>query len=105
MSDEVEWGPWVEHDGNGCPCRGKLVHGIERCGAEGGWIAGKVFVNGDGSTSLNTEIVPSICAWSWAVPGNVVSQEFHIIRYRIRKPRGLTILESLLENLPEEVDA
>jgi len=28
-----------------------------------------------------------------------------VIRYRIRKPRGLTILEGLLENLPEEVDA
>jgi hypothetical protein len=28
-----------------------------------------------------------------------------IIRYRIRKPKGLTILEGLLEDLPERVDA
>jgi hypothetical protein len=28
-----------------------------------------------------------------------------LIRYRIRKPKGLTILEELLEDLPERVDA
>jgi len=26
-------------------------------------------------------------------------------QYRIRRPKGLTILEGLLENLPEDVDA
>jgi hypothetical protein len=41
-------------------------------------------------------------AWLW---GSLLNRSYDIIRYRIRKPRGLTILEGLLENLPESVDA
>ena len=34
-----------------------------------------------------------------------VARVWELDCYRIRKPRGLTILEGLLENLPEDVDA
>jgi len=92
MSDE--WGPWIEHDGKGCPCLGMWAQ-TERYG--------KNFVH----FSTDGRILEP-ANWDWSrfgerLPcGTVVSK---ILRYRIRKPRGLTILESLLADLPERVDA
>lgn len=79
-----EWGPWIEHDGKGCPCRGEYVHivyedQIEFCGIAGsGEYGGK--------------------SWDWSNAG-LFSR---VIRYRIRKPRGLTILESVLREVERE---
>lgn len=91
MSDEGEWGPWIDHDGKGCPCRGDWVQAQDR--------------SGDIMEARATgEYGEAGSAWDWAsIPH--IWWDAAIIRYRIRKPRGLTILESLLENLPEEVDA
>lgn len=91
MSDE--WGPWIEHDGKGCPCVGMFVHRIyERPGLDvkdGVVKSEKIgFVRNSGSGN-----------WHW------VRGYAPVIRYRIRKPRGLTILESILADLPEKVDA
>lgn len=83
-----EWGPWIEHDGKGCPCRGEYVQGKfddDRPDAFG--IAYGV---------LNAE-----SAWLWENAHRVAV----LIRYRIRKPKGLTTLESLLTNLPQLEDA
>jgi hypothetical protein len=78
-----EWGPWVEHDGKGLPCpAGAFVQAIDREG------------------DLYDELADDL-EWLWSGTNWCVD----IIRYRIRKPRGLTILEGLLENLPERVDA
>lgn len=88
MSDE--WGPWIEHDGKGCPCLGKYIrfeadtkishfthgHGIiisEKCG----------------------EYIPRVSGESWTWGTGFAN----IIRYRIRKPKGLTILESILREV------
>ncbi len=79
MTDE--WGPWIEHDGKGCPCVGEFVHTVHHHGYEFLGIAG----SGGGRS------------WDWSN----APWYSRIIRYRIRKPRGLTILEGLLENLPE----
>jgi hypothetical protein len=84
-----EWGPWIEHDG------GFVPH------LAGYWVEGDevfhTFVRRD-EWRVETGFGAS---WNWAN-----WPEFSkIIRYRIRKPRGLTILEGLLENLPEHVDA
>lgn len=80
MSDE--WGPWIDHDGNGCPCRGKYVQCIND-GRRGVWegIAGSC-----GGQS-----------WDWR---NARYCRI-VIRYRIRKPRALIQLIELVENLPE----
>ena len=86
-----EWGPWTLHDGMGCPCRGMFVR-VERR-------------NGEVREAIATgEYNESGSAWDWASVSDKW-QPFCIIRYRIRKPRGLTILENLLENLPVEVPA
>ncbi len=93
-----EWGPWIEHDGQGCPCVGMVVHVVCRSGEQAVVIAGEqcakagVSVNGIES------------AWVYS-PYKILFSRNEIIRYRIRKPKGLTILEGLLEDLPERVDA
>lgn len=98
---ESEWGPWKEHDGKGCPCDGMLVM-VEfrgehtRLGRYWTGIAGAQCRQRGGNAN------DALSAWVWSGKS---PRSDEIIRYRIRKPRGLTILESLLENLPEEVDA
>ena len=93
MSDE--WGPWIQHDGNGCPCVGEYVHRVFDVGVD--------ILNGERVTESNEDIgivVPEEgLSWcgvtSWR--GFRVPQ---VIRYRIRKPRGMVILENLLADMP-----
>lgn len=100
MTDETEWGPWIDHDGKGCPVVGMWVHGVERGGFEGIWIAGTLWVSGITPVCRVARITPMTSAWHWAVSGNVVSEAYHIIRYRVRKPRALRELVEMVENLP-----
>lgn len=78
MADE-EWGEWQVHDGRGCPCVGEYVHAVAKGGGEKYGIAGS---EGGRSWDFSQSLRP------------------HIIRYRIRKPKGLTFLESLIADLP-----
>lgn len=87
MSGGDEWGPWIEHDGGPRPVAAGVIVAIQ---IRGHWTA----PNGNPDCDI-----AGVWAWHW--DGGVDD----IIRYRIRKPKGLTILESLLENLPEQVDA
>ena len=90
----TEWSPWIEHDGKGCPCVGQFVHLVFGDGNEILCIAGEraktngIAVNGPWS------------AWVW---GEQDPEPWEIIRYRIRKPRGMVILETLLADLPAPV--
>lgn len=95
MSDE--WGPWIEHDGRGCPCVGMWVHRIYD----------RVAVDVSDGVLKNEKIgrVKNAASKSWFWTRRYA----RVIRYRIRKPRGLTILENLIADLPApvrpEVDA
>lgn len=76
-----EWGKWVEHDGRGCPVIGHYVHVQYEDGEEAYGIAGS-----------RPPLVG--CSWTW-------SDLVHcIVRYRVRKPLGLTLLEGLIADLP-----
>ncbi len=75
MTDELEWGPWIEHDDNGIPVHPATIVIVD--------------LSGDILSPMRADEI------GWCFPGDPVT------RYRIRKPRGLTILEGLLENLPE----
>lgn len=105
-AQDEQWGPWIEHDGKGCPCLGAWAQ-TYRLGSGRRWKDGthdlKKFIEGRIIEPAN---------WDWAMfgkplPGGTVASK--VIRYRIRKPRGLTILEELLESIPapqpHEVDA
>lgn len=84
MSDE--WGPWIEHDGQGCPCVGKWVQAMfdrKPISVVHGTLCGKTW---EGIASGKTN-------WTW-IPGHI-----RILRYRIRKPRGLLILEQIARDV------
>ncbi len=95
-----EWGPWIEHDGMGRPvASGTIVETERKDGKIATHIAGQSFLE---PWTLGCTVI--VNAWSWRDCLERGKPSWRIIRYRIRKPRGLTILEGLLENLPEEVD-
>ncbi|OOY15084.1 hypothetical protein BMI85_16185 [Thioclava sp. DLFJ4-1] len=80
------WGPWIEHDGKGCPVPvGTICHLVWRDGLEiianvegsGSWVWGDLrYSSTSGRNSYGEPLVP-------------------IVRYRIRKLRGLTILQEI----------
>jgi hypothetical protein len=108
MSDE--WGPWIEHDGKSHPHVGMYVEVeyLRECnfitGATSLGIRGRfreVIVH-EKSVSFIYGNVHDESTWSLTARG---TKAVPIIRYRIRKPRGMSILEEILTNLPTEVDA
>ena len=88
-----EWGPWIEHDGKGCPCVGQYVQ-TERLKKIENWV-------GSSATIVDGKFTWGIArggkSWFWE------NGWTRIIRYRIRKPRGLTVLENLIADLPAPV--
>lgn len=106
MSDE--YGPWITHDGLGLPVPvGTLVKVVYANGTTQEWRAGmgRISIFGDPVSGPRTEYRPERCVWSWALPGSCVPPRLRVVRYRVRKPRGLVICEALLADLPERVDA
>ena len=78
-----EWGPWTEHDGKGCPV------------PLGSWVEVNVYparcVIIGGGFRIEFRVSTHNADWvGWK----------ELVHYRIRKPRGLTILENLLADLP-----
>jgi hypothetical protein len=76
-----EWGPWIDHDGRGCPCVGEYA---ERIHSTGYVVIGIIRFGGH--------------SWHWRAGYT------RVIRYRIRKPKGMVILESLIADLPETAE-
>ncbi len=97
MTNEPEWGPWTQHDGKGCPVDGQYVRVEKFNGQISEGIAGSVCrargVSPDDWFASN---------WVWLPSGPVPAD---IRAYRVRKPRGLTILDALLADTPDEVMA
>ena len=87
MTTEPEWGPRIEHDGKGCPCNGEFVHAVFDKG-----FPVETF------SLLNTP--GDRLAWYWDKPRYPIPGK--IIRYRIRKPRAMKLLQSIVENPPKQ---
>lgn len=93
-----EWGPWIEHDGKGCPCVGQYVH-TQQC--DGRSVFGLAGTSRARAVSLGMSPGGS---WDWANKARC----FVVIRYRIRKPKGLAMLERVARDVTapiEQVDA
>jgi hypothetical protein len=95
MMDE-EWGPWIEHDGKGCPCVGMLVESEDVVGQVQQHIA-KGTVKEPGFEYVDS--------WNWQECNAALRPDWKIIRYRIRKPKALRELIDMVENLPVREDA
>ncbi len=103
MSHQEEWGPWVEHHGRGLDpfLVGKMLRVKGLC------YDGSNVVQ-DGIVRLDRLSDPVYLAWDWRNFGKKAPGRdwvcAKIVCYRIRKPRGLNILQELVERLPEQVD-
>lgn len=89
-----EWGPWISHDGKGCPLRT-------------GTIAEVVCEDGFGFTMTRISLVlgGEYSSWDW----RYYPELKRIIRYREKRPKGLQILEENLKtqkhDTPDLVDS
>lgn len=96
MSDSEEWGPWIEHDGAHKPELGAMV---EREYANGLIITMRM---GDWTTTakLGISMYRGPCfssGWMWA--DGMIGNCIPVVRYRIRKPRGMAILEQIARDV------
>ena len=79
-----EWGPWVQHDGRGCPVpAGTIVEVV--CEDRFGYLKHEIgCTDGD-----------SYSSWDWSLYPELK----RILRYRKKKPRGLKMLEDAMQDL------
>lgn len=95
-----EWGPWIGHDGNGCPCAGMYVQ-IMRANsdvAEGiATMMGKYWCRVPRQYQNERRIIGIESWWNWVSHHPRFGE---IINYRIRKPKGMKMLEQLLQDIP-----
>lgn len=87
-----EFGPWVKHDGLGRPVSAGTVVEVEvECIT--GLVKRSIGMAGNGGGS----------AWDWSAFGD--STPWRVLKYRVRKPRGIDILELLVADPLEAVPA
>jgi hypothetical protein len=70
-----EWGPWIEHDGKGCPVPGRAFVDV-------------IYRDGRSHAGRMNQAVVSAPNWIWPKQ-NGLEFASDVIRYRIRKPRAL----------------
>ena len=75
----MTYGPWINHDGKGCPCLGMWVHSVHCNGMEFEGIAGS-----QGGQS-----------WDWSN----YQRYSRIVRYRIRKPKGMEVIDQIMRKI------
>lgn len=98
--ENEDWGPWIEHDGNGCPLAiGTVVE------AEEGLLPNKVHVHTRIGMVTETSKTPGnppdfYNVWHWnEISPEDYGQNLLVLRYRIRKPRGMAMLDKVLADL------
>ena len=96
MTQQDEWGPWIDHDGNGYTLSFGFI--VEAESADGYRQVGRPKEGPTKSWGARNW-------WNWKTLLPDEFQTGRVIRYRIRKPRGMAILEDLLQDLPQDVDA
>ena len=96
-----EWGPWIEHDQSGVPNEvlGRWIEVI--CLHPNGWQDQDEFKHPDAPLSFDWEHV-----WLSGYASKETGKPLvEIVMYRIRKPRGMAVLEEISNGVREDVDA
>ena len=96
MSDD-DWEPWVEHDGKGCPdsIAGKWIQVVAEHGPKG-ILAGQIETQEGVADPCHAE-------WDWKNFGILAPIGVYvarILRYRVRKPKGLELLRAIAADPP-----
>lgn len=91
MTDD--WGPWINHDGKGCPvARGTIVEVLHANGEEEVYRALCNFRPGwPGAGVANL--------WDWSTCQSYRAIDYRIVQYRVQKPRALVALIGMVEGL------
>ena len=89
-----EWGPWIDHDGNGCPVKGMWVKSETALGDVEEHIAHALLIDVPGGFE---DRAADLWDYGTLLPGD---WEDRIIRYRVRRPKALQKLIQMVENLP-----
>lgn len=92
----MAWGPWIKHDGKGCPVPLGFKIMVRAC-----W---PTLNKHEVSMGVVTQTVRDSEHWLWP-RATKFKHPCYVSEYRIWKPRGMAILEEILTDLPEEVDA
>lgn len=88
----AEWSNWIEHDGKGCPpgVIGRFIHAVgTQAECEFRCLPGDEKWKG----------------WYWSYRGRPCGDGVWdpVIRYRIRRPRGMEVLDSILTEIDQPV--
>lgn len=84
-----EWGKWIEHDGRGCKPYPAGTYACIQFGFPWGGVVGE---------EEGISFGPAGRAEGWHT--NDYPEYWVVLRYRIRKPRGLAVLKGLIADLP-----
>lgn len=98
--EEEHWSDWIEHDGKGCPYPvGTVIHAILLHPVpkwpDANWVYALDKKGGGGSWWYK-----SLVRKDWSDSPNILgAKSVPIIRYRVKKPKGLTMLEGILNKV------
>lgn len=101
MSEEIEWGPFVEHDGSGAPdLEGCFVHIVYEDSVYVGWIWKGDETSAAGWTRFPCDITTGyLTSWDWSAPGHC----YRALRYRVRKSDAVKKMRERVEELTPNV--
>ena len=85
-----EWSNWIEHDGKSCPVEGQYVQVQSKNGSFWEGIAGADCKK----YGINVQTGPG-SAWIWSPQPELA--EYEIKLYRIRKPKGVQVLDEIMQ--------
>lgn len=100
--EEEHWSDWIEHDGKGCPYPvGTVVHIVylktPSVDENKGCIERVTTVKNRYKSSWEFK---SLARKDWSDdPSGSSAKMIPIIRYRVKKPKGLTMLEGILNKV------
>lgn len=89
----AEWGPWIAHDGSGCPVPAGSFVEVEM----------RRFTDSIVECARLTRADTAHEVWRNVAPGYPHAQWPEIRAYRVRRPFGITILEGWLRRHDDEV--
>lgn len=97
MSEKEEWGPWIEHDGSSQPLAPGTYIMIELESDTTPEMA-----EARGWRYVNERTLDGILGSDYDI--GWYPESIRCIRYRIRKPKGLTILTDILREVERDGD-
>ena len=86
-----EWSNWIEHDGKSCPVEGQYVQA--QFFSSNLWEG----LAGEECKKINISVHGAGSSWTWSIfKQNSYSMQFGVKSYRIRKPKGMQVLDAIM---------